>query len=179
VKPNAAPEEQIGYLLKRLQQAFRNLLETRLRQGSTGLSLAHLVTLNLLDELPGLPGAQLAKRLTVTAQTMNQMLQRLELQGEIERRPNPANRRADRWFLRPAGKRQMQSARAEAGPVMTQMLSLLQPAEVTQLRRFLELCVAGIEAGSAPGDQPAARSTPPQRRAAAARLARSVAARRV
>ncbi|MEO7774487.1 MAG: MarR family transcriptional regulator [Steroidobacteraceae bacterium] len=140
-----SPEEQIGFLLKRLQQAFRNLLETRLRRHSTGLSMAHLVTLDLLDGQAGLPGAQLARRITVTPQTMNQMLLRLELAGEIERRPHPANRRADRWFLTDAGRRQLEACRATARPVMTQMLSRLQSTEVTQLRRFLELCVEAVE----------------------------------
>lgn len=139
------PEEQIGYLLKQLQQAFRNLLETRLRQGSTGLSLAQLVTLDLLRGQPGLPGAQLARRINVTAQTMNQMLKRLEQAGEIERRPHPQNRRADRWFLKAAGRRRLREARAVAHPVMTQMLCRLEPGEVRQLRRYLESCVAAIE----------------------------------
>jgi DNA-binding MarR family transcriptional regulator len=176
---NVAPEEQIGYLLKRLQQAFRNTLEARLRQDSAGLSLAHLVTLDLLDGQPGLPGAHLARRITVTAQTMNQMLQRLELAGEIERQPHPENRRADRWFLTAAGKRRLQAARATAAPVMTQMLSRLQPAEVTQLRRFLELCVAGIEDGAetpAPPRQATTARAP--RRTVASRAARNVAGRR-
>jgi DNA-binding MarR family transcriptional regulator len=146
---HVAPEEQIGYLLKRLQQAFRNRLETRLRHGSLGLSLAHLVTLDLLEAQPGLPGAQVAKRIMVSAQTMNQMLKRLEVAGEIERRPHPQSRRAESWFLTTVGKKQLQAARAAANPVMTQMLSRLQGAEVTQLRRFLELCVAGIEADGA------------------------------
>jgi DNA-binding MarR family transcriptional regulator len=148
---DVAPEEQIGYLLKRLQQAFRNRLETRLRHDSLGLSFAHLVTLDLLEARPGLPGAQVAKRIMVSAQTMNPMLKRLEVAGEIERRPHPQSRRAESWFLTATGKKRLQAARAAANPVMTQMLSRLQGSEVTQLRRFLELCVEGIEAdGAAP-----------------------------
>jgi DNA-binding MarR family transcriptional regulator len=152
-----APEEQIGYLLKRLNHSFRNMLDGRLRQDAPGMSFAHLVTLDLLDGQPGLPGAQLAKRLLVTAQTMNQMLQRLEVAGEIERRPHPENRRADRWFLTEAGRRKLLACRNAARPVMTQMLSRLEGAQIAQLRHFLEQCVAALEA--TPGPAPAATPT--------------------
>jgi DNA-binding PadR family transcriptional regulator len=73
------------------------------------------------------------------------LLRRLEDNGSIERRPDPHNRRADRWFLKPAGVEQLNSARAAGGPVMTQMLSLLSPEEVTALRSSLERCVEGLE----------------------------------
>jgi DNA-binding MarR family transcriptional regulator len=141
---NRSPEEQIGYLLKRLMHQFRHQVEEQLRR-STDVSFAHLVVLDQLEQEPGIPGARLAKRLLVTAQTMTGLLRRLEAEGAIERRPDPHNRRADRWFLLPVGRERLQSARCAGGPVMTQMLSQLSAREIAELRGFLERCVAGLE----------------------------------
>ena len=139
-----APEEQIGYLLKRLMHLFRHLVDLRLRRGSD-LSFAHLVTLDQIQHEPGVAGARLARALLVTAQTMTGLLRRLEKEGSIERRPDPHNRRADRWYLLPAGVERLNAARNAGGPVMTQMLSLLQPEEIAALRNHLERCVEGLE----------------------------------
>lgn len=141
---NRSPDEQIGYLLKRLMHQFRHQVEERLRR-STDVSFAHLVVLDQLEQEPGIPGARLAKRLLVTAQTMTGLLRRLETEGAIERRPDPHNRRADRWYLLPVGRERLYSARSAGGPVMTQMLSQLSPQEVSELRGYLERCVAGLE----------------------------------
>jgi DNA-binding MarR family transcriptional regulator len=142
---NRSPEEQIGYLLKRLMHQFRHQVEERLRR-STDVSFAHLVVLDQLQQEAGIPGARLARRLLVTAQTMTGLLRRLEADGAVERRPDPHNRRADRWYLLPAGLERLNSARCAGGPVMTQMLSQLSGKEVSELRGYLERCVAGLEA---------------------------------
>jgi DNA-binding MarR family transcriptional regulator len=139
-----SPEEQIGYLLKRLMHQFRHQVEEQLRR-RTDVSFAHLVVLDQLEQEPGIPGARLAKRLLVTAQTMTGLLRRLEADGAIERRPDPHNRRADRWYLQPLGRERLCSARSAGGPVMTQMLSQLSPREVSELRGYLERCVGGLE----------------------------------
>jgi DNA-binding MarR family transcriptional regulator len=139
-----SPEEQIGYLLKRLMHQFRHLVDERLRR-SSDVSFAHLVTLDQLQQEPGIAGAQLARRLLVTAQTMTGLLRRLEKEGSVERRPDPHNRRADRWYLMPDGLERLNAARSSGSPVMTQMLSLLSAKEVSELRNYLERCVEGLE----------------------------------
>jgi DNA-binding MarR family transcriptional regulator len=149
---NRSPEEQIGYLLKRLMHQFRHQVEERLRRG-TDVSFAHLVVLDQLQQEPGIAGARLARRLLVTAQTMTGLLRRLESEGAIERRPDPHNRRADRWYLLPAGQDRLHSARSAGAPVMTQMLSQLSTKEVSELRGYLERCVAGLESAESRGDE--------------------------
>lgn len=162
-----APEEQIGFLLKRLMHVFRHALEARLRR-SASLSFAHLVTLDQISEEPGIVGAQLARNLLVTAQTMTDLLKRLEREGSIERRPDPNNRRADRWYIREEGLARLRAARTAGSPVMTQMLSLLDDAEVAELRGYLERCVAGLE-GAAEREAAAPVAPPPARGRAAPR----------
>jgi DNA-binding MarR family transcriptional regulator len=118
------------------------------------------VTLDQLQQEPGIAGARLARRLLVTAQTMTGLLRRLEEEGAIERRPDPHNRRADRWYLLPAGLERLNAARNAGGPVMTQMLSLLEPAEVAELRGYLERCVEGLESMAQRDAQEEAAASP-------------------
>lgn len=178
-----APEEQIGFLLKRLMHVFRHALEARLRR-SANLSFAHLVTLDQISEEPGIVGAQLARRLLVTAQTMTDLLKRLEREGSIERRADPNNRRADRWYIRDEGQQRLRSARSAGGPVMTQMLSLLSATEIGTLRDYLERCVEGLErenrreAAVPLPDCTAGASAPRKTAAARPRAARRTATRR-
>jgi DNA-binding MarR family transcriptional regulator len=141
------PEEQIGYLLKRLMHQFRHQVDESLRRNSD-VSFAHLVTLDQMQQEPGIAGARLARRLLVTAQTMTGLLRRLERDGAIERRPDPLNRRADRWYLLPAGVERLNTARSAGSPVMTQMLSLMRPKEVAEFRGYLERCVEGLESAA-------------------------------
>jgi DNA-binding MarR family transcriptional regulator len=134
---------------------FRHQVDERLRR-SSDVSFAHLVTLDQLQQEPGIAGARLARRLLVTAQTMTGLLRRLEREGCVERRPDPHNRRADCWFLLPAGVERLNAARGASAPVMTQMLSRLSAPEIAELRGYLERCVEGLEtdarreAGDAP-----------------------------
>jgi DNA-binding MarR family transcriptional regulator len=173
------PEEQIGFLLKRLMHVFRHALEARLRR-SASLSFAHLVTLDQITEEPGIVGAQLARNLLVTAQTMTDLLKRLEREGSIERRPDPNNRRADRWYIRDEGLARLRAARTAGSPVMTQMLSLLDADEVVELRGYLERCVAGLEADAARDAAlpPAPVAKPRKQPAPRARAARRTGRRR-
>jgi len=169
-----APEEQIGYLLKRVMHVFRHVLEERLRR-SAEISFGHLVTLDQIKTTPGIAGAELARHLLVTAQTMTDLLKRLEREGSIERRADPRNRRRDHWFLLPAGEARLASARQAGGPVMTQMLSLLSAAEVESFKGFLERCVEGLEQASreeAPARRPRARAASARGKTARAKTPR-------
>ena len=143
---------------------FRHQVDERLRR-SSDLSFAHLVTLDQLQQVPGVAGARLARSLLVTAQTMTGLLRRLERDGLVERRPDPHNRRADRWYLLPMGQDRLNAARGAGAPVMTQMLSRLSPHEVSELRGYLERCVEGLETDAR------RESTEPPHRSAAPRPA--------
>jgi DNA-binding MarR family transcriptional regulator len=140
------PEEAIPYLLKSLHHSLRQAVDELFRQERIDMSFAHLATLYALDSEPGVAGAELARRGFVTAQTMNTILRRLEKDGDIERRPNPANARADRWFLTKAGQQRFQRAKAIGDSIWRRMLSTLRANEVTQLQNLLQQCITGLDA---------------------------------
>lgn len=106
--------------------------------------MAHLVTLGIIRTEPGLPGAQLAKRLLITAQSMNGILKRLEEDALVERRLHPHNQRAHRWFITPAGDEMLERSVIACDPVFDQMQSQLDRAERAQLTELLKRCIAGL-----------------------------------
>lgn len=75
IQPNGEHE---GYLIKELQHLLRAQIEARIRAKGLWLSFPHSAVLMMLSEQPGLSGAQLARRCSVTAQTMNGLLMPLE-----------------------------------------------------------------------------------------------------
>ena len=144
-KDQESPEAAIGRLLKNMHQSTRQAIEESLRQERIDMSFAHFVALYTLASEPGIAGAELARRAFVTAQTMNTILHRLEQDGTIERRPNPANSRADSWSITKAGQTRMDKARVVAERVWSRMFEALKTQEVLQLQRLLERCLSGLE----------------------------------
>jgi DNA-binding MarR family transcriptional regulator len=150
------PEDHVGFLLKSLHLGLRQALEVELREHRIPLSFAQVGAMfNLLLE-PGLPGAQLARRASVSAQTMNTTLRRLESNGLITRRPHPESRRADSWFLTEDGDAMLEQARTVGDAVFARVLSVFSPSEAEELKRSLRRCIAALDlpAESAPQERP-------------------------
>jgi DNA-binding MarR family transcriptional regulator len=164
------PEHVIGFLLKSLQHSLRQTVEEALRKQGLDLSFAHFVALFGLYCEPGITGAQLASRAFVSAQTMNSVLRRLELEGRIERRPHPDSRRADSWSVTAVGVADLDVARQVGAATFTRMLAPLGAAEIAAFEDCLRRCITALE-GQAPPRQaaaePAKRRRDKSRRAAA------------
>jgi DNA-binding MarR family transcriptional regulator len=139
------PGEVIAYLLKSLHHSLRQAVDESFRLHRIDMSFAHLATLYTLQAEPGVAGAELARRSFVTAQTMNTILHRLEKDGDIERRPNPASMRADSWFITKAGEERLERAKVVGGEVWRRMLSTFRANEVAQLQGLLQRCIVGLD----------------------------------
>ena len=92
-----ARSPHISYVIARLERAVRK--EIGRLVGPRGLSVAQYTTLSILRSRSGLSNAQLARRLWVTPQSMNEVISALERAGLIERVPDAANRRILRTAL--------------------------------------------------------------------------------
>ena len=168
------PEDHIGFLLKNLHLGVRQVLEMELREHRIPLSFAQVGALfNLLLE-PGLPGAQLARRANVSAQTMNTILRRLESDGMIARRPHPESRRADSWFLTEVGDAVLDQARIVGDAVFARVLSGFSSGEAEEFRGYLRRCIAALDLlpGERATDRPARSRAPRPKRSEAPRLDR-------
>jgi DNA-binding MarR family transcriptional regulator len=164
-------EEIIGYRLKSLSHAVRHGLDEGFRQARLLVSFAHIPVLFVARREPGIPGAQLARRLSVTAQSMHTILKRLERQGYIERKPHPHNRRAECWFVTQAGVRQLDLSRRAGRAVLDRMLAFLNESDKRQLLGLVERCLLGLEperalAHTSGAAAPARRTRAARRRAA-------------
>ena len=144
-----APEHIVGFLLKSLQHTLRQSVDEALRKEGLELSFAHFAALFGLHCEPGITGAQLARRAMVSAQTMNAVLRRLELDGRIERRPHPDSRRADSWTLTADGVELLTRARKVGASIFSRMLAPLDAEEIAGLERTLRRCIAALEAPEA------------------------------
>jgi DNA-binding MarR family transcriptional regulator len=139
------PEQVIGHLLKNLHLSVRQSVEEALRVQRIDMSLPHFMALLTLESEPGIPGAELARRGFVTAQTMNTILRRLEREGDIQREPHPQRSRADSWYLTKNGQARLKRARVIVEAVWSRILSVLKPAEMKQMQSMLERCIRGMD----------------------------------
>src|SRR5579864_2358841 len=105
-----------GFLLKDVSRRYVQHFEQRAKQIS--LTLPQCQVLVRLDEHEGINQAKLAALTDVEPMTMVRILDRMEADGLLERRPDPADRRARRLYLtaREAPPRaDLASERADAG----------------------------------------------------------------
>jgi DNA-binding MarR family transcriptional regulator len=138
------PEDHVGFLLKTLHLGLRQALELELREHRIPLSFAQVGAMFSLALEPGLPGAQLARRASVSAQTMNTILRRLESNGFIARRPHPESRRADSWFLTEDGEDMLEQARTVGDAVFARVLSDFSAGEAEEFKQSLRRCIGAL-----------------------------------
>jgi len=132
----------ISYVIARLERAVRK--EIGRLVGPRGLSVAQYTTLSILRSRSGLSNAQLARRLWVTPQSMNEVISALERAGLIERVPDAGNRRILRTALTPAGRATLEACDADILVMEEQMLADLSGEDHDRLVDTLEACVRRI-----------------------------------
>jgi DNA-binding MarR family transcriptional regulator len=104
----------------------------------------HDVTLPQFDVLAtlrfgeGLTQQELAARLLVTKGNVCGVLDRLEALSWVERRPDPKDRRANRLYLTPAGRKKVDQLLPAHDSLVVTTLRGLPDAGVKSLRRLLE-----------------------------------------
>ena len=106
-------EPRVGLALRRALYTFRQALELELRPMQLSLPLAGILV--SLGQEDGLSGAELARRETVSAQTMNQLVARLVRRGLVERRPHPTHGRILTLHVTGAGRPQNRTGRCITG----------------------------------------------------------------
>ncbi|GAA5166271.1 MULTISPECIES: MarR family winged helix-turn-helix transcriptional regulator [Amycolatopsis] len=127
-----------AYLVKQLELAMRSRLDAAVRPH--GLTTIQYTALAELRRHPGLSSAQLARRAFVSAQTMQELVARLEHQGLVRRRPAEHNKRVLRTSLTAEGERILAESDSAIDEIERDMLADLEPAQVTEFRATLRLC---------------------------------------
>jgi len=86
-----------GFLLRDVSRRYVNRFERRAREIS--LTLPQCKVLVRLDKNEGVSQARLAELAEIEPMTMVRILDRMERDGWLERRPDPSDRRARRLYL--------------------------------------------------------------------------------
>jgi MarR family transcriptional regulator, transcriptional regulator for hemolysin len=94
--------KNLGFLLREVSRRYALQFEVRARELS--LNLPQAKALVRLEKNEGVSQTRLAELAEVDAMTMVRILDRMEADGLLERRPDPADRRARCVYLTPRAK---------------------------------------------------------------------------
>jgi DNA-binding MarR family transcriptional regulator len=138
-----AKENEVGYLVKRVQLALRTLLDSTL----IGLELttAQHAVLYHIAHSPGASNAELARLSFVTPQTMIRLVRGLERKHFLLRRPSPRNPHVLEARLTKDGTRVLRAAQREVDSIHDRMLGSLGRAEREQLASWLTYLAERLE----------------------------------
>jgi DNA-binding MarR family transcriptional regulator len=140
---------------------LRQTINVALRAGGIELSFVHAMVLRTLAKEPGISGAQVARRVNVTAQSMNSLLRSLESSGYVLREPHPENRRTDCWYITTVGLKQLQDGGAIVDSVMSRIRGSMSKADAAKLVELLQQCAGALQAG---GGEKTSAPSPASRR---------------
>jgi MarR family transcriptional regulator, transcriptional regulator for hemolysin len=126
----------LGFLLKDVSRLYVRYFERRARE--LQLTLAECKVLGHLARNEGTSQARLAEMTETDPMTLVRTLDRMQEQQWIERRPDPADRRAHRLYLREASKPIIARMWKIADQARAEALAGLSPVEREQLIAALE-----------------------------------------
>ena len=138
-----AEENQVGYLVKRVQQALR----TRMDSSLVGLdhTTAQYAVLYHLARSPGASNAELARLSFVTPQTMIRIVRGLERKHLLVRRPSRRNPHMLEARLTRDGTRILRAAQRQVDEIQERMLGKLTRSERLQLASWLTYLAEQLE----------------------------------
>ena len=131
--------ERLGPLLGRTHDAHRRLSLEAL--APLGLGVKSVGALTVLRAEGPLSQRRLAERQGIDRTTMVAVVDELERLGAVERRKDPADRRANALHITPRGRRLLTRARTAVAGAEEAFLAPLPPAEQQRLRAALRTLV--------------------------------------
>jgi DNA-binding MarR family transcriptional regulator len=131
--------------LVRVETRLYNAVAERMKAG-TGLGAGHFELLRRVRDHPDARVGDIASAFAIGVGTTSKIVDRLEQQGWLERRANPANRRSSLLALTPAG----EAVVAQAEPVWQAAIQeilggAVTAAELKALGRTLAALRSGLE----------------------------------
>ena len=163
---DAVAEPRISYAIARLHQlVFASISELAARHGLTALQFTTLSVLNRHGT--PLSSSQLARRSFMTAQSMHEVIHRLETDGLIERNPHPDHGRKLPASLTAKGRRVLAACEAAVADFEATMLGGFSKSDRTTFLKIVKSAVQNLGGGFGDGGGPAGspeRSVPPRAR---------------
>jgi MarR family transcriptional regulator for hemolysin len=125
---------------------WRALLDDRLRP--LGQSAARMEAMAVISRSP--PDSaqiEIARRIGIEGATFTRMLDALEADAMVERRPHPTDRRTKHIRLTAAGEAALAEILALAEDLRARLLDGFDPAEIDRTNTFLEAVLARMDHG--------------------------------
>jgi DNA-binding MarR family transcriptional regulator len=141
----AAHPASLGLLLRLVHQRWTQAVEAALEEAGFGdVRPAHANVFTFVRP-EGVQVSELTRRAHVRKQTMAQAVEELEQGGYVERRPDPADRRARLVFLTKKGRSVQPIAVAAGQRVDESWAALAGPAQIDDLRRALQQLLSRLD----------------------------------
>ena len=134
--------DSLGFLISDVSRLMRRRFDERARE--VGATRAQWRTLTTLSRNEGLNQGALADLLEVEPITLCRMIDRLEESGLVERRRDPADRRAWQLFLTDKSKPILDDLRAMAESLFDQVLHGIDESERAALGKSLQRMRANL-----------------------------------
>ncbi|MBU6268829.1 MAG: MarR family transcriptional regulator [Sphingomonadales bacterium] len=135
-------EDNIGTMVAQVARLMRRAFDERARE--IGVTRPQWQVLSLLGRHAGINQGGLADILEVEPITLGRMIDRLQEAELVERRADPADRRAWRLFLTPKGDELMRLLQPHAQETIAAMLEGMDEGARTQLRTSLDRMRANL-----------------------------------
>ena len=155
-------EPRISYAIARLHQlVFASVSEVAARHGLTALQFTTLSVLSRHGE--PLSSSQLARRSFMTAQSMHEVIHRLEQDGLIERNPHPDHGRKLPASLTAKGRRVLTACETAVAEFETTMLKGFSKSDRVTFLNILKSAVQNLGGGFGDAGGSAAERPSPAR----------------
>lgn len=139
-----ATELAAGYLVKRVQQAFRRRSDAALK--GAGLSMAQYAVLRALADHADASASELARLCFVTRQSLQDVLTGLRAVGLVEDADSPPRGRARSLQLTTTGRQRLTAADDAVMTVDSTMLHGFSKTDRAHLVQLLQRCAQNLEA---------------------------------
>jgi DNA-binding MarR family transcriptional regulator len=137
--------DTIGYRLRVAQLAAYRQFEGRLAR--YGTAPRYLGLLGFIAHQPGQPQSRLAEAITLKRSSLVAIIDRLEADGLVERRPSPSDRRSKSVWLTRKGARVVRELTAKAEAQEDQLARGMTAADRATLVRLLDTLVDNLSGG--------------------------------
>ena len=145
----AAPDEEFGWLHRDVFRLLQRAWDRHLRASGTGITVPQSRVLASLRQRDGLTQTEIADLVLMEKAPLGRTLDRMEEQGLVTRRPDPADRRVHRVYLTPALDEMQDRLWAAAFAMFGAALDGFTAAEYETLVQMLARMKANLEAGEA------------------------------
>ncbi|MFC3072275.1 MarR family winged helix-turn-helix transcriptional regulator [Shinella pollutisoli] len=138
--------DALGFVLIDAARLLRAAFERRIAGAGLGITPGEARTLVHAAALDGSRQLDIAQRMGIEPMTLSTYLDRLQSLGFIERRPDPADRRARLIFTTPAADALIRDVRVEQVELMTQVTAGITPEDRELVRESLKRMRANLRA---------------------------------